>query len=432
MALHGRLGHNISVEGAVPTRIAQRLPPEVVREIFLACLARDHHRLSSREAPWNVSQTCRYWRDIALETSQLWAFLDYNSNQGISLLAFEVVLDTWLLRSKKSLLYYKIDISISDVGPDLNKRDNAIVERIVEAVFQHQSRWRNLSLLFDGFWPSKGFFMEASSMPETENLELCFGGGFVLEAFTLDLASAPDIKELVLECAYISRPIPEHLQLTNLRSCTLRFSEPPDDDQLADGCIQLLHAAPNIEEFVTEFEGIYSSSPPLSSPITLPLLRYLYMVDSIDVTFILEQLTAPGLTSLMVGSEHEDSGHVLLNFIKRSQPPLTVLKVWEGFTEEEYLIEALRLLPALQNLQIADSSLSAHFLEAFSVRRDQQTTDTLCPSLSAVSVLRNSGWGGMEGLVAYMLLSRWNALEEFEEFEFAKIDCDMEKTDTLE
>ncbi|KAH8109302.1 hypothetical protein DFH11DRAFT_1485304, partial [Phellopilus nigrolimitatus] len=85
-------------------RIIERLPPEVVREIFLTCLPRDSHRLSSCEVPWNVSQTCRYWRDVALSTGRLWAFLHYDSDKYVSLRTFEDVLNTWLLRSGSSPL----------------------------------------------------------------------------------------------------------------------------------------------------------------------------------------------------------------------------------------------------------------------------------------------------------------------------------------
>ncbi|KAH8119512.1 hypothetical protein DFH11DRAFT_450891 [Phellopilus nigrolimitatus] len=369
MSLQKRLGHDLTVESAVPTPIAQRLPPEVVREIFLACLSRNYHRLSSCEVPWNVSQTCRYWRDVALTTSRLWAFLHYDSSNDMSLPAFEVVLNTWLLRSGSSLLHYTVNISVENCLGE----SNHAAERIITTMLQHQSRWRDLTLLCDGLCPSEEFSMEMSSMPQIERLALCFAVTFILEDFTLDLASAPNIKNLILECTEVFEPLPEQLQLTNLRSCSLNFPAPPEDNYFADACLQLLHAAPNIEEFRVEFENAETCFPWFSTSINLPLLRGLYMANSIDVTFILGKLTAPALISLSISSELEDSGPVLLDFIKRSQPPLTVVRVCEGFTEEEYLLEALRLLPSLEELLIVDSSLSAHFLEAFSVRGGQQT-----------------------------------------------------------
>ncbi|KAJ7635243.1 hypothetical protein FB45DRAFT_713527, partial [Roridomyces roridus] len=54
----------------------RRLPPDVMQEIFLACLPAQHNAvLSGREAPQILTTICRGWRNLALSTVALWASL---------------------------------------------------------------------------------------------------------------------------------------------------------------------------------------------------------------------------------------------------------------------------------------------------------------------------------------------------------------------
>ncbi|KAJ7650757.1 hypothetical protein FB45DRAFT_1018140 [Roridomyces roridus] len=47
----------------------RRLPPDIIGEIFLACLpAEGYPKLNSREAPLLLGQICGLWRSIALGT----------------------------------------------------------------------------------------------------------------------------------------------------------------------------------------------------------------------------------------------------------------------------------------------------------------------------------------------------------------------------
>ncbi|KAH8114779.1 hypothetical protein DFH11DRAFT_187741 [Phellopilus nigrolimitatus] len=411
-----------------PTLTIQHLPPEVLREIFLACLKREFNRLSIRQAPSNVSQTCRYWRNVALSTGKLWSFL-YYSEEDIPLRVFVVVLNAWLRRSGSSPLHYSIRMPVS--RDNLDEKEQIVFEQIVTAMFQHQNRWRNIDLSCYGIKPSEGYCAKATSMPQIECLRLHFPGDYVDEAFKLDLSSALDIRELSLRRAYISKPISIHL--TNLKSCGIYHDAMPEDFSLADACLEVLHAAPNLEAF--EVEVIQSDSPSTWPTTPRMLLRHLlemYMIESPDITLILSNLTAPALTSLVIDSEHDDAGPVLLDFIRRSQPPLTHLNVANGFTSEEYLLEALQLLPTLLSVDILVSSLSARFLEVFSVREGQSAADALCPSLRRIAFGDLAGWEGLEDLVAQMLLSRWTTLGKFEEFVFAELDCDMEEVIGME
>ncbi|KAJ7140940.1 hypothetical protein C8R44DRAFT_604248, partial [Mycena epipterygia] len=54
----------------------RRLPPDIVREIFVACLPTDRNAvMSAQEAPLILCRICNAWRDIARSTPKLWATL---------------------------------------------------------------------------------------------------------------------------------------------------------------------------------------------------------------------------------------------------------------------------------------------------------------------------------------------------------------------
>ncbi|KAJ6539640.1 hypothetical protein B0H19DRAFT_887800, partial [Mycena capillaripes] len=55
---------------------SRRLPVDIVREIFVACLPTDRNAvMSAQEAPLILCRICSAWRSIALSTPRLWASL---------------------------------------------------------------------------------------------------------------------------------------------------------------------------------------------------------------------------------------------------------------------------------------------------------------------------------------------------------------------
>ncbi|KAJ7158027.1 hypothetical protein C8R43DRAFT_854891, partial [Mycena crocata] len=55
---------------------ARRLPEDIIRAIFIACLPSTHNAVVSPAAsPLLLCQICSAWRDLALSTPQLWASL---------------------------------------------------------------------------------------------------------------------------------------------------------------------------------------------------------------------------------------------------------------------------------------------------------------------------------------------------------------------
>lgn len=62
---------------------ARRLPPDVVQEIFLACLPTKRNAvMSAKETPLLLTTICRAWRALALGTPALWASLTPRSDSS--------------------------------------------------------------------------------------------------------------------------------------------------------------------------------------------------------------------------------------------------------------------------------------------------------------------------------------------------------------
>ncbi|KAF8210961.1 hypothetical protein K438DRAFT_1808547 [Mycena galopus ATCC 62051] len=62
----------------------ERLPPEILAEIFMFCLPSGRwasYEPNTEEAPWVLAQVCSPWRAIVLSTPQLWQTLDIDLSQ---------------------------------------------------------------------------------------------------------------------------------------------------------------------------------------------------------------------------------------------------------------------------------------------------------------------------------------------------------------
>ncbi|KAJ7193874.1 hypothetical protein GGX14DRAFT_527763 [Mycena pura] len=71
------------------------LPNEIVSRIFVDCLP-DHGRVRPSQTAL-LAQICRRWRDIALETCELWSSVDLTSTRHIT----DQFLLTWISRGKQ-------------------------------------------------------------------------------------------------------------------------------------------------------------------------------------------------------------------------------------------------------------------------------------------------------------------------------------------
>ncbi|KAJ7680736.1 hypothetical protein DFH06DRAFT_1315477 [Mycena polygramma] len=122
---------------------ARRLPVELWDIIFENCVPSTPGP-SLVEAPLNVSQVCRSWRDIALSHSVLWSTLAINTNcshteGSYALETLRDIIQLWLGRSVTRLL----SVSLTQSGED---KSTGGMSFLLEAVLAHTTNLRGLEV----------------------------------------------------------------------------------------------------------------------------------------------------------------------------------------------------------------------------------------------------------------------------------------------
>ncbi|KAH8119553.1 hypothetical protein DFH11DRAFT_1740248 [Phellopilus nigrolimitatus] len=384
--------------------VLQRIPPEIVLEIFFECLfSRPHHTLSIRQAPLNVSQTCRYWRNVALSSSKLWAHLVLcsrkSSFQTAQLQYILAAMNTWFLRSNKAPLSFNMHISIPDFS---DKALRSSAEQVVSSLFSQQNRWKNIKLVCIGLDFSETFYLEATSMPLIESLQLRFspnkGYYYPSPRFEgiLDLTSSTLLKTLNCRGSILLNPSAS-AQLELVQRDLLRVSIRNPRSPRPHAC---------------------------TSTFAQAVAREVGSADSSH-----READTPGLVSLQINSAHEQAGEVLVDFMQRSQPPLEHLAITNGCPEDDELLDILRSLPALQSLFIGTAVLSYYFLLGMTLG---SPWGALCPALETIVFHDVGGWEGDEGLVAEMLVPRWRAPGGLKVAGLFLVECDVEEIKEME
>ncbi|KAJ7921445.1 hypothetical protein B0H13DRAFT_149218 [Mycena leptocephala] len=145
------------------------LPPEITATIFGHCLPPDSplarelgrvHEESSSDiprpsphaAPLLLTQICRQWREICLDTPDLWASIAFGKTGSIELLK------TWLSRTRNRPLTVF-----------LRSRDETRAEQLMEAVKPYCAQWQNVR--FD-LPLSAHLQLNMSAFPRLERLAL--------------------------------------------------------------------------------------------------------------------------------------------------------------------------------------------------------------------------------------------------------------------
>ncbi|KAJ6561605.1 hypothetical protein B0H19DRAFT_1142190 [Mycena capillaripes] len=135
-----RLRESIDAHQALVS-LARRLPEDVIREIFLACLPRSGNPvMSAREAPLLLGQVCARWRKILLRTPQLWTSVHVVVPNSARLQQMSVAVETWLTRS--SVLPLSITLAVSAACE--SGSDN--VATMIDVLASFSSRWKHVKL----------------------------------------------------------------------------------------------------------------------------------------------------------------------------------------------------------------------------------------------------------------------------------------------
>ncbi|KAJ7892824.1 hypothetical protein B0H14DRAFT_958778 [Mycena olivaceomarginata] len=401
----------------------RRLPVDILREIFIACLPANRNAvISAREAPLLLGRICSAWRTIALSTPRLWASLHAPLDYILEKESRKLAVIEWLQRSGAA------PISLS-VCPDRGSRSLSSLSAWSEVLSlfkllaaESATRWCHLDLM--NFIDGQDQLAEIST-PALESLKF---SGRVSLLRNFDIAKVPSLRAIALHSTDWYEHIDEFilempLGWSRLAHLTLVCCQDGQHSGISlRNVIVLLGRCPHLISFqVSLLEANIETLPQLSDLILLPYLETFimtkgslgaqslgYLIDHVSMPqlrqFSVEKLTGPtSLSVIALGTGSpllQELGNLDLSSLQdasltdpwpedlnrrisdsledilRSFPPLARLVVSGGYGTGPHLTKFLHLLtpeqnleavlcPALQELVITRGSVEGSTLDAF-------------------------------------------------------------------
>ncbi|KAF8196996.1 hypothetical protein BJ912DRAFT_94983 [Pholiota molesta] len=358
---------------------AVNLPTEVLTTIFeIACCPinsdpnRDHRIVKVFQEPfWSISTSkqyncgctttptvigavCSAWRNIAIETSQLWsnikiAFNDANSDAQATKLRY------WISKSGQRPL----TVSLVEER-DEDDEDRGIWRTdVLDVLEEYAHRLQTLDMFLPEAWKLKPAIMAliANRLPLLTSVTLRPGTGLQgMQNFDL-FAHAPQLREVRLfDCstATVSLPLAQLERLEVVTGGNL---------SMVHECLERLDLCPRLRSYTTYINGKVLNFVPVLWPMTHTKLEVIELMDrsvtQADIHAFLGESTLPMLRSFSLYIRAKDplTGiPSLLPFLSRSAGKLETLCLAGQLPLEEQLLGCLQVLPQLRKLVLNNRS----------------------------------------------------------------------------
>ncbi|KAL5505003.1 hypothetical protein ACEPAH_7666 [Sanghuangporus vaninii] len=405
-----------------PRGSLNKFPPEILSHIFSEAVPGedwDCHFQVCVKVPLRISQVCRVWHDVAVSDGRLWSYLFINVNTLRLCKHAKVLFDTWLERSEGASLNYTLEF---DFGLQLEEVEFVAVD-MTKALVSQQHRWENIKIIWSPNLPGDdALHLYLTNMPKLTSLNLEMTQPTY---FSIDFGQSSRLRAVRLSGDFDLKPCDETHRLLR-SSSTLTFQVVYLKDDTVCSCLNFMEAAPFLDELHIIFDGYIESSISVRSerenPVLVPGLRRLSITHgsgphySTRQVMILDFVTLPSLNALEFSSEFR--GETLVNFLKRSLPPLTYLAIDCLRVQEDALIESLRLLPTLTEFRYLCTLISARLFHELTVA---DRTNLICPALETLYLRRIKIFGYEPlciGALISMLESRAQISESFQTIKF--------------
>ncbi|KAF7376676.1 hypothetical protein MSAN_00084600 [Mycena sanguinolenta] len=318
----------------------RRLPPDIVREIFVACLPSMYAVTSVREAPLVLCQICSAWRTIALSTPRLWSSLHLPIDFVLSKKEQRMpAVARWLELSGAC----PISFSLLGEGQDwgLTQPLPEDVTAFSKIVIESSNRWCNVE--FSHVSETVVLALAGAETPLLESLKVTAPALFLRQ---LDLFQAPGLRAVAMHTLG-----PEQLdeivldmplrwdRLTHLNLDSTGPGSPSQGLSLGNVFI-LLERCPQLVSFAFRANSLLNQADSISNLISLPFLKSFIVfepgiVEASSIARLFEQLFTPELRQLHVPT------------ISPPTPPLT-----------NFLVNIGTMSPLLESLSITLESFS--------------------------------------------------------------------------
>lgn len=385
---------------------AQRLPFELLSDIFRQVETADWRFGSSRRRNLVLSHVCSHWRWSAINDPKLWTCIGLDLREGRE--SDALVTEFWLLNSQDLPLTIAIKLSV----PHKPISHHPCLPMLIS----ESSRWEraDIELPFDMLRPFQGVRHRFPLLRELSvNTMTSVAGESSNAKGYLDIFHSAS-KLCSLDISDGSERAAESVRLVlpyhRLTACNL------SGYGAVDPCLNLLRSCPNLLEWYCDFPRRFDLATSPSHHILHSNLKYWSISCSGEFgsfNQLLDNVSLPALDDFSYNSEYgyTDCNLTLLtSLLLRSSASLTSLRLRSGCepTSQE-IIQCLEACPMLQYLDLRDTSASR--VDAVLLRRlthavnDSAVVCCLIPLLRSLSVEVYQLFNYQ--LFAEMVKSRW-------------------------
>lgn len=432
----------------------ERFPEELLSQVFVAALhvvqcAYDIPPVSIRQAPMNLSHTCRRWRDMALSIPQLWAqiYFDINNHESFAAaLSIASSVSSFVERSGNSTLSIKMILHLlqrSTIKDATNNDWIILAKATARPILEVQHRWRKVEIAAPpGVWQhgydSHGCrTLNVSAGAEDFNFFLTRGFNMGIlrrraHPFVTEILSGSRLERIVIGDGIGMLSVDNSASFPRLRKFHLASASPM---VYVDTVFQVLDASPILRDLYLALPLEQIGAAEITKRLCLQKLRKLHLIAHDGrveglrnaarcTSGVLNRLVLPSLQYLKVyvNDEGEEAGDVALrlcDLIQISNPPLTSLSVSIKGVQPEDLLLCLESTPMLERLSFdlrpMDPASVIMRLTASTINGDLHagpgdgivTLPNVCPSLRELIVKgANTEEPAFVAIVAEFLLSR--------------------------
>ncbi|KAF5353518.1 hypothetical protein D9756_008021 [Leucocoprinus leucothites] len=380
---------------------SNRLPPDILQEVFYHCLPTTHNAIMSiTEAPLSLGRVCSRWRQIVYSTPKLWTSIHIVASTTPSIkprpvdLARMDAISSWLSRS--GVLPLSISLYRDFPSPWMKETTYYQFPPEIDIITAHKHRWKSVQLqLQDVNWlPNFLLQLQSRDVPLLGDLRIKYTeptpeAEQIAAPLSLahGLLNAAQLSSLSLPASLATNPsLP--IRWRNLTALELVYNWSFDFDKFAGIVMRCSNLETCIIHFGSTAPADYWNPPPhppsaqLPFPVSSPNLRSLtFMVEAGNVSDrvvsqVLEGLSTPALKHLtyhhkrpaMSGGwagptpfnpTQRELVRCLRIFLDRLIYPLEELDIWFDCLED-LLLEVLRSVPRLKRLSLGGSIYSQH------------------------------------------------------------------------
>lgn len=414
--------------------------PEVLAMIFICCLPKVITRPHRKRAPLNIAHVCKYWRDVAHSTPELWSSIQLkqvNLNQR-AMLRHISLLEHWLSLSSNLLLTIHIHYSFCnkllpyDSLEGIAYVQDPMYNRVVymlNFIGKHSKKLKEIVVA-----TKRGLLLPMIHMLRkgSPNLQKCHllltkGDASVYEdddhmpTLVVNLARCPKLQDLKFVCEPAEhlialRPSPSLVSLeilgfdlsfqlgqpsTSLKRLVLRHQYQEVGDGYSWGTIQSIPIVfPALNHLEITFTGRNSNVDGLAELLEFPELRSLRVTAKMtacdhsgddEAEHFFNHMSAPALKSLRLDSGRSfiktapEHWPCVKNLIVQSNADLDTLILKSVKLADDDVLSLLECAPNLHVLYLSGRHLTDRLVSRLTLRH-QATSQVdmekdLCPHL---------------------------------------------------